>query len=140
MSNASKASPGRLPRKSFAVKPVHLRLAELCRKAIVSGNFLPGDRFPSERELAERYEVSRATANKVISTLVAEGLLELRKGIGSRVCRQRMLFASLGGMESFTAHARERGMEPATEVLRVEHRVISAVPKRCSRSSCPSFS
>ena len=90
---------------------------------------LPGERFPSERELAERYAVSRATANKVISTLVAEGLLELHKGIGSRVCKQRTLFASLGGMESFTAHVRERGMEPTTEVLTFEPQLSSGLPK-----------
>ena len=110
----------RLPQQSLAQEPVHLQLAGVCREAILTGEFAVGERFPSERELSDRYEVSRATANKSISTLVAEGLLELQRGIGTRVARRRTLFASLDGMESFTAHARKQGMEPSTEVLRFE--------------------
>ena len=117
----------RLPKRSFASEPVHLRIAALCRRAIAEGDFEQGERFPSERELAERYQVSRATSNKVISTLVAEGLLELHKGIGSRVRRQRMLFASLGGMESFTAHAEGRGMVPTTQVLNFDRQLSSGL-------------
>lgn len=127
MNHSTQSSAKRLPRRSFASQPVHLRLTDLCRKAIHGGDFAAGDRFPSERELAERYDISRATANKVISSLVSEGLLELQKGIGSRVRKQRMLFASLGGMESFTAHARGRGMVPATQVLKFERQLSSGL-------------
>lgn len=118
----------KLPRRSFATDPVHLRLAEICRKAIVDGDFSSGERFPSERELAERYEVSRATANKVISALITEGLLELQKGIGTHVKPRRTLFTSLAGMESFTAHAREQGLEPSTEVLAFERIDCAGLP------------
>ncbi len=123
------ASPShRLPRRKFASDPVHAQLAQICRDAILEGSFQPGERFPSERELAERYGISRATANKVISALVTEGLLELRKGIGSLVKERRRLFASLRGMESFTAHARDQGLEPTTEVLRFERLSSEDVP------------
>lgn len=107
----------KLPRRSFAAEPVHVRLTQLCREAILSGEYLAGERFPSERELAENYEISRATANKVLSTLVTEGLLEPQKGLGAKVKRRRTLFASLGGMESFTEQAIAQGLSPATEVL-----------------------
>jgi GntR family transcriptional regulator len=117
MSPKSKHADQPMPRKSFASEPVHLRLADLCRDSIVGGDLAGGEKFPSERELAERYEVSRATANKVISTLVAEGLLEVQKGIGTYVRKRRTLFASLSGMESFTAHALEQGLKPSTEVI-----------------------
>ena len=113
-------SLGRLPRQTLVQEPVHLQLAAVCRDAIVSGDFATGDRFPSERELSERYDVSRATANKSIATLIAEGLLELKRGIGTRVVQRRTLFASLDGMESFTAHARKQGRDPSTRVLRFE--------------------
>ncbi len=114
----SPATPGvgRLPSRSFAVTPVHQRVAELCRESVRRGDFSAGERFPSERELAARFEISRATANKVLATLVGEGMLELQKGIGARVSGRRPLFASLAGMESFTAHARAQGREPSTEV------------------------
>ena len=93
-----------------------------------SGDFTAGDRFPSERDLAERYEVSRATANKVISALVAEGLLELQKGIGTRIRKQKPLFASLDGMESFTRQARAQGLNPETQVLKFEQIAASKIP------------
>ena len=125
----SDAPAAKLPPQSFAAEPVHGRLADLCRKAIIDGEFQAGERFPSERELAERYSVSRATANKVLSTLIAEGLLEFQKGIGSRVRRRRTLFASLRGMESFTSHALEQGLAPSTEVAIFEHCLSGALPE-----------
>ncbi|MEM1444092.1 MAG: GntR family transcriptional regulator [Verrucomicrobiota bacterium] len=130
MPEKSSSSLISLPQKSFAVEPVHLRLADLCREAIVGGDLAPGERFPSERDLAERYEVSRATANKVISSLVAEGLLEVQKGLGAFVRKGRTLFASLSGMESFTAHARGQGLTPSTEILSFESISSSGLPEQ----------
>lgn len=129
-----RATATKLPRRSFAAaEPVHLRLAQLCREAILSGEFQADERFPSERELAERYDVSRATANKVLSTLVAEGLLELHKGLGARVRRRRTLFASLGGMESFTGQAVAQGLTPATEVLTFTRQAGGLLPEPVRR-------
>ncbi|MDF1851886.1 MAG: GntR family transcriptional regulator [Verrucomicrobiales bacterium] len=128
-----RSNPCPLPHRSFATEPVHLQLADLCREAILKGGFSAGDRFPSERELAERHDVSRATANKVISILIAEGLLELQKGIGTRVRKGRTLFASLGGMESFTGHAREQGLIPATRVEVFERILSRTVPPEVQR-------
>lgn len=120
---------GKLPSQSLARDPVHQRLAELCRTAIEEGEFTAGERFPSERELAERYEVSRATANKAIAALVTEGWLELRQGIGSRVRPRRCLFASISGMEDFEEPVRELGLAPDTRVLVFTHRLSPAAPE-----------
>ena len=108
----------RLPQVSFATETVHQRLVDICRAAISRGDYLPGDRFASEREMASRFDISRVTANKVISALVAEGLLQIEKGLGARVVDRSPLFASVAGMESFTAHARSQGLDPTTEVLK----------------------
>jgi GntR family transcriptional regulator len=118
----------RLPKISFASATVHQRLLELCRTAIERGDYAPGERFASEREMAARFDISRVTANKVISALVTEGLLELEKGLGSRVVDRPVLFASLAGMESFTAHARAQGMVPATEVLKFQRLKAERAP------------
>lgn len=120
----------RLPKKSFAQAPIHQQLADLCRKSIERGDFGPGQRFASERELANRFDVSRATANKVISALVTGGLLEVEKGMGTRVIDRPTLFASLSGMKSFTEHARAQGHEPSTEVIAFRRLKRKAIPKR----------
>lgn len=119
----------KLPKKSFAQAPIHQQLADMCRRAIERGDYGPGARFASERELAERFEVSRATANKVISALVTGGLLAVEKGLGTRVINRPTLFASLSGMMSFTEHARAQGHEPSTEVIAFRRLKGRTIPK-----------
>jgi len=110
------------PTTGLVSTPVYQQLAGELRRAIESGAMQPGERVPSERELAERYEVSRATANKVLSALVSEGLLEQRRGMGAFVRERDSLPRSLREMKSFTAQAEARGMSPRTEVTRFESR------------------
>ncbi|MFV1995021.1 MAG: GntR family transcriptional regulator [Verrucomicrobiales bacterium] len=119
----------KLPRRRIVTEPVHQQIAGLCRDAIHRRSFVAGDKFPSERELASQYGVSRTTANKAISTLIAENLLELEKGLGTRVVEPTTLFASLREMESFTEHVRNQGMEPVTRVLKLEHLSSTSLPE-----------
>ncbi|MFN9913156.1 MAG: GntR family transcriptional regulator, partial [Pirellulaceae bacterium] len=53
------------------------------------------DRFLTEREIADRFGVSRPTANKALASLVSEGLLEFRRGVGTFVQRLRAKLAQL---------------------------------------------
>lgn len=53
-------------------------------KALTESEVLkPGDRLPSERELAEQFQVSRVTVRQALSVLQAMGLLESRVGDGT---------------------------------------------------------
>ena len=53
------------------------------KKAVVSGQLRPGDPFPSVRALSAALKINPNTAHKVIAQLTAEGLLEVRVGIGT---------------------------------------------------------
>jgi GntR family transcriptional regulator len=77
---------------------------------------VPGVKFLTEREIAERFETSRPTANKALSSLVSEGLLEFRQGAGTFV-RESVLDYDLQRLVSFTDKARAAGKEPSTQVL-----------------------
>jgi DNA-binding GntR family transcriptional regulator len=68
--------------KSLTYQRIHHEL----RDAILSGEYGPGDRFPTEREIGARFGVSRITANKILHGLVAEKLVEYRHGVGTFVC------------------------------------------------------
>ncbi|RNF40848.1 FadR/GntR family transcriptional regulator [Planococcus salinus] len=53
------------------------------RKMIQQENLRPGDRIPSERELAERLEVGRSTVREALRSLELLGLIETRRGEGT---------------------------------------------------------
>ena len=93
----------------------HRQLIERLRTLIRERQFAPGAKFLTEREVAERFKTSRPTANKALSSLVAEGLLEFRQGAGTFV-RESVLDYDLQRLVSFTDKARSVGKTPGTEV------------------------
>ncbi|MPZ72082.1 MAG: FCD domain-containing protein [Nitriliruptorales bacterium] len=60
------------------------RISELIvdqiRQLIIDGRLARGERLPSERDLAERFRVSRVTVRDALRILEAHGLLEIRVG------------------------------------------------------------
>lgn len=58
------------------------RLAALLAQRIESGELRPGDRLPTEQELAERHGVSRTVVREAVSRLKSVGLLTSRQGSG----------------------------------------------------------
>ena len=90
--------------------PVYQQLNQRL-KELLSRECRPGDQFPTERQIAERFQVSRATANKALASLVSEGLLEFRKGVGTFVSRTTISY-DLRTLVSFTEKARAAGKTP----------------------------
>jgi len=103
---------------------VHERLIEKLRKLLRSRQFVPGAKFLTEREIAERFGTSRPTANKALSSLVSTGLLEFRQGAGTFV-RESVLDYDLQRLVSFTEKARAAGKKPGTRVIALQK--LSAV-------------
>lgn len=97
-------------------RSVHQQLLEICQRDLADGLWSAGDRFPSERDLAQKFGISRVTANKVIAKLVSEGWLEIRRGQGTFVAERPTLGSALRQLESFTAFARSLGLRPSTQV------------------------
>jgi len=65
--------------------PLRLRnagelVAERLVTALALGEFVPGQRLPTERDLAVTLEVSRTTVREAISRLSATGYVEVRRG------------------------------------------------------------
>jgi GntR family transcriptional regulator, galactonate operon transcriptional repressor len=54
-------------------------------RRIVSGNYRPGDLIEDELSISERFSVSRSVIRDAVKILVGKGLLEVRRGIGTRV-------------------------------------------------------
>ena len=62
------------------------RTADRLYEMIVDeGRYAPGSKLPNENELSEALKVSRTTLREAISFLVAQGVLEIRRGRGTFV-------------------------------------------------------
>ncbi|MFF2080754.1 PLP-dependent aminotransferase family protein [Kitasatospora sp. NPDC058162] len=70
---------------SAAEGPLYRRLTGAFVRAVRAGDLRIGDRLPSERRLAEALSVSRATVVAVYDELRGSGLVETRRGSGTRV-------------------------------------------------------
>ena len=60
----------------------YARIAEDLSRKIGSGHFAVGERLPSERLLAQEYQVSRPTIREALFALELDGLVDVRIGSG----------------------------------------------------------
>jgi GntR family transcriptional regulator, transcriptional repressor for pyruvate dehydrogenase complex len=63
-----------------ATVPAYELVLEQLRRSIYLGHFGPGDRLPSERELAQQLGVSRTTVREAVRVLEGAGLVDVRRG------------------------------------------------------------
>ena len=75
--------------KPIAAPRLYQRIAEAIAGLIEAGEFEAGDRLPSERDLAQELDVSRASLREALSTLELEGYVEIRVGSGVYVRSRR---------------------------------------------------
>jgi GntR family transcriptional regulator, transcriptional repressor for pyruvate dehydrogenase complex len=61
------------------------RAARELRTAILAGDYAPGERLPSERELSEQFGVDRHTLRSAVHELELLGLIQRRQGAGAHV-------------------------------------------------------
>lgn len=114
-------------------EPIYQQLNQVLRALVRCEEFPLGGQFLTERQVSERFQVSRATANKALSNLVAEGLLTFRKGVGTFVSARSMDY-NLRALVSFTDEAIAAGKQPETHVLRFEQFTASQVPEDIAQS------
>jgi GntR family transcriptional repressor for pyruvate dehydrogenase complex len=55
------------------------------KELIAEGKVKPGDQLPSERELSERFQVSRASVREAIRSLESMGWIQTRQGEGTYI-------------------------------------------------------
>lgn len=99
--------------------PRYYQLKEILRERIRSGEWKPGSLIPSERELSEKYGISRMTARQAITDLVNEGIFYREQGKGTFVSN-RKITQQLIHLTGFTEDIRARGQLPSTKVLTAE--------------------
>ena len=89
-------------------------LAEELRARILAGEWQPGEKLPSEPELARRRTVSRSSMRAAITMLEEDGFVSRRHGSGTYVTARPSLPSDLGrnfGVSALIAH---NGMTPGS--------------------------
>lgn len=115
-----------------AVEPLNAQLAAILRERIRSGELPAGARLPSERVMAEEFDVSRPTVRSAINKLMTEGLVVTGiTGAGTRVRTYDPVVYNLTDLEGpgrrddpalgddWAQHVRAAGREPSEEIVRV---------------------
>ena len=105
--------------------PLYRQLADLLMEAIHGGDYPPGNRIPSEPQLAREYGIGRPTVRQAIDVLVRQRMLERRRGSGTYVCRPEKevdLFSLAGTSAAF----HKQGIDVEADLIEPIRRI--AVP------------
>ncbi|MGF1479670.1 MAG: GntR family transcriptional regulator [Cyanophyceae cyanobacterium] len=83
--------------------PLHLGISEQLRDRITSGDYLPGDKLPSEKQLISEFRVSRITIRRAIANLIDQGLAIAYQGKGVYVTDRHKAVYNLSNPGLFLA-------------------------------------
>lgn len=114
-----------MPLQREAPDPLYLQLKDTLETQIRAGVYRRHERLPSERELSERFGVSRMTARHALLTLVNDGAVYTRIGKGTFVAGPK-IDQQLQSLSGFSHEIRLRGNRPSSRVL--EARISHATP------------
>ncbi len=96
--------------------PLYCQLKDVILQEIENEELKPNDPIPSEKELIQRYGLSRTTVRQAISELVREGHIYRQRGKGTFVSRPKMQHG-LRRLTSFSEDMRSRGFRPGARAL-----------------------
>ncbi|SMF21250.1 DNA-binding transcriptional regulator, FadR family [Xaviernesmea oryzae] len=100
------------------------------RNAIAKGDLKPGDKLPSESGLTQQHQVSRTVIREAIASLRADGLVEVRHGVGVFV------LAPQAGLQKGFRSVDSNRVSSIIEMLEVRAAIeIEAAGLAASRSS-----
>lgn len=113
---------GRIDMKKM---PLYLTIVQDIMEMIQNGSLRSGEQLMTEAQLCEKYQVSRMTANKALSALVAQGYISRTAGKGSFVLEPKVT-KDIGSsnISSFSRDMASVGKKPGA--ILVEYRVMRA--------------
>ena len=107
--------------------PLHKQAEKIIRELIEKPEYRDGKFLPKEVDLSEQLNISRNTLRQAINTLVSEGLLTRKKGVGTRI-EKKKIFSRASNWLSFSEEMRVLGIEVHNfELQIIRHEVSSEV-------------
>lgn len=101
--------------KSSAI-PLYLQLVDIILEQIKSGTYNEGEKIPSERELSETFNISRATVRQALSELEKQKDIYKIHGKGNFVSSHK-INQDLNGFYSFSNEMIKLGKIPGNKIL-----------------------
>jgi len=106
--------------------PLYEEIASRLRTLIAARHLEPGDRLPSERELAQQLGVSRTSIRQAIAALRSIGLVDVRHGDGTYLMRPAEEIVSTMAIEMLHVEADHPMVWEAREALEVHAARLAA--------------
>ena len=112
-------------------------VADQIKKTIFNGDLKPGEQLPSERDLAEMFNVGRPTIREALRTLGVLGLIESNQGFKGSVVKEidiAQYFEAMGEQFVWMIEANEKSFQEIWEVRKyVELGIAHLVSENASQ-------
>lgn len=105
--------------------PLYRQLADRLMARIRAGEYLPGNRIPSEHRLAADHRLGRPTIRQAIDVLVRKGVLVRRRGSGTFV-REPQQEVDLFSLDGTSTSFRKKGLP--VEIRLIDPVALISVP------------
>jgi GntR family transcriptional regulator len=108
-----------------ATRPAKFEMVKQHLVAVIDGGLAPHEKLPTERELADEFEISRLTVRRALDQLESDGVVYRVQGAGTFVSENRI--AKSFELTSFSEDMRARRLKPGSLSVSVE--TIPAGPR-----------
>lgn len=98
------------------MNPVWRTIERQLRSDIASGRYAPGQKLPTEQQLASHFSVHRNSIRKVIGHLTEAGLVDAFRGQGIFV-RERVVPYRVSTRTRFSDNLKRAGLQPTTRLI-----------------------
>ncbi|WP_299142903.1 phosphonate metabolism transcriptional regulator PhnF [uncultured Tateyamaria sp.] len=109
----------------MARTPIWKSIAATLSGEIADGRYQPGDKLPTEAQLAARFGVNRHTVRHALSALVTDGTVHTRRGAGAFVAQTPTDYP-IGKRVRFHQNVAAAGRRPTKDVRAIETRQSNA--------------
>ena len=108
--------------RSKGGSPLYFQIKNIIQEQIENEEYSIGDILPSEKQLQEKYNVSRATIRQAVSELVNMGYLQTLRGIGTTVVYKK-IDENTKQVISFSEEMAQHGI-----IMKTTYCVLSKIP------------
>ncbi|MFT5082468.1 MAG: GntR family transcriptional regulator [Lentisphaeria bacterium] len=109
--------------QTMSHQPLYLQIKEALKKQILSGEYAPYERIPSESELMSTFSVSRITVRQALRDLHSEGLIFTSQGKGTFASKPKAM-QDVQQLEGFDEAMKPKGYETSSRLVSI--REVSA--------------